>query len=351
VNAINQRLEQDNFQVCGGQFTVEHVEFDDATAAAGRWDPAQVASNITKAVADPSIVAIIGHYNSGAAKISIPVANEANLVMVSPANTYPGLTKPEKGEPNEPGVYYPNGNRNYTRVVPADDLQGAVGARWAQSLGATSVYVFDDAELYGKGIADIFNTTATGLGINVMGQESIDPKAADYRALAAKVLDMNPDMVYFGGTTQTNGGQLLKDLRAEGYTGNFMGPDGIFEQAFIDAAGAEAAEGAYITFGGVPPQQLTGLGKEWYDSYVAKFGSEPEAYAAYGFEAASVVMTALNSACSADRDAVRQAVLATENFDGVLGNWSFDENGDTSLTTMSGQQIKAGAFEFVSLLD
>jgi branched-chain amino acid transport system substrate-binding protein len=350
VNAINQRLEQDNFQACGGQFTIEHQEYDDATAAAGKWDPAQVSSNINKAVQDTSVVAIIGHFNSGAAKVSIPVANQANLVMVSPANTYPGLTKPGKGEPNEPDVYYPGGSRNYARVVPADDIQGAVGARWAQSLGVKSVYVFDDAELYGKGIADIFNATAKELGLDVKGQESIDTKAADYRALAAKILDANPDLVYFGGTTQTNGGQLLKDLRAEGYAGKFMGPDGLFEKAFIEAAGNDAAEGAHITFGGVPANQLTGKGKEWYDAYKAKFGGEPEGYASYGYEAASVVMAAINKACKADRAAIRDAVMTTSGFDGILGGWSFDANGDTSLTGMSGQIIKAGEFEFQGLL-
>jgi branched-chain amino acid transport system substrate-binding protein len=301
-------------------------------------------------VQDATVVAIIGHYNSGAAKISIPVANQANLVMVSPANTYPGLTKPDKGEPNEPGVYYPGGTRNYARVVPADDIQGAVGARWAQSLGVKTVYIFDDAQLYGKGIADIFNATAKEVGLEVQGQESIDSKAADYRALAAKILDANPDMVYFGGTTQSNGGQLLKDLRAEGYTGKFMGPDGLFEKAFVEAAGNDAAEGAYITFGGVPANQLTGKGKEWYDAYVAKFGAEPEAYASYGFESAGVVMAAINKACSADRVAIRDAVMATADYDGVLGQWGFDANGDTSLTGMSGQIIKAGEFEFQGLL-
>ena len=80
--------------------------------------------------------------------------------MISPANTYPGLTKPGKGEPNEPDMYYPSGKRNYARVVPADDLQGAVAANWAKQLGATKVYILDDTELYGHGIAVVFAETA-----------------------------------------------------------------------------------------------------------------------------------------------------------------------------------------------
>jgi branched-chain amino acid transport system substrate-binding protein len=350
VNAIKQRLDEAKYQACDGKFTIEYQDLDDATAAAGKWDPGQEAANANKAVADPDVVAYIGTFNSGAAKISIPILNAADLVMVSPANTYPGLTKPGKGEANEPDVYYPNGKRNYARVVPADDLQGAAAANWAKSLGVASVYVLDDAELYGKGVADVFNKTAGTLGLKVLGQESIDGKAADYRALAAKVLDLNPDLVYFGGITQNNAGQLLKDLRAEGFKGKFMGPDGIYETAFIEAAGKDIAEGVYVTFGGVPSAELTGAGKAWYDAYKAKYSSEPEVYAVYGYESANVVLAAIEKTCKVDRAAIRDAVFATKDFDGVLGKWSFDANGDTTLTTMSGAQVTGGDFKFVTAL-
>lgn len=160
VNAIKQAIEENKNAACDGKLKVEYEPYDDATAAAGKWDPAQVTSNANKAVADKNIVAVIGHYNSGAAKLSIPILNQANLVMVSPANTYPGLTKPGKGEAKEPDVYYPNKTRNYARVVPADDLQGVAAAKWAKSLGVKKVYVLSDQELYGKGLADIFEATA-----------------------------------------------------------------------------------------------------------------------------------------------------------------------------------------------
>jgi len=350
VNAIKQRLEEAKYQACGGKFTLEYQDLDDATAAAGKWDAGQEAANANKAVADPAVLAYIGTFNSGAAKISIPILNAADLVMVSPANTYPGLTKPGKGEANEPDVYYPNGKRNYTRVVPADDIQGAAAANWAKTLGVASVYVLDDTELYGKGVADVFNKSAAALGLKVLGQESIDPKAADYRALAAKVLDLKPDLVYFGGITQNNAGQLLKDLRAEGFKGKFMGPDGINEKAFIEAAGADVAEGTYMTLGGLPVGELTGAGKAWYEAYKAKFNSEPEAYAVYGYEAANVIVAAIEKSCKADRAAIRDAVFATKDFDGVLGKWSFDANGDTSITSMSGYQVVKGEIKFSAAL-
>lgn len=352
VNAIKQVLDENKSTVCDGKVKIEYEMMDDATAAAGKWDPAQVTSNANKAVADPSVVAVIGHFNSGAAKLSIPILNQSDLVMVSPANTYPGLTKPGKGEANEPNVYYPNGKRNFTRVVPADDLQGAAAANWAKSIGVKKVYILDDQELYGKGIADIFEATAKKNELEVVGHEGIDSKASDYRALMTKIKALNPDLIYFGGITQNNAGQLVKDMRNVGMTADnvkFMGPDGIFEQALIDAAGKDA-EGVYATFGGVPGKELSGAGKTWYESYKAKYKAEPEAYAAYGYEAAKVAVDAIGKVCKNDRAAIRDAVLATKDFKGVLGTWSFDANGDTSLTTMSGNVVKNGKFEFATVL-
>ena len=352
VNGIKQVLDETNSTACNGKIKIGFESYDDATAAAGKWDPAQVTSNANKAVADKSVVAVIGHFNSGAAKLSIPILNKSNLVMVSPANTYPGLTKPGKGEKNEPNVYYPNGKHNYARVVPADDLQGVAAANWAKSLGIKKAYILDDQELYGKGLADIFEASAKKQGIEVLGHEGIDPKASDYRALMTKIKAKSPELIYFGGTTQTNAGQLIKDMRNVGMTADkvkFMGPDGTFEKALIDAAGKDA-EGVYATFGGVPAKELTGVGKQWYESYKKKYNAEPEAYAAYGYESAKVIVDAINKVCKNDRDAIRDAVLNTKNFNGVLGTWSFDQNGDTTLTTLSGNVVKNGKWEFVTVL-
>jgi len=352
VNAIKQAIEENKNAACDGKIKIQYESYDDATAAAGKWDPGQVTSNANKAVADKNVVAVIGHFNSGAAKLSIPILNQANLVMVSPANTYPGLTKPGKGEAKEPDVYYPNKTRSYARVVPADDLQGVAAAKWAKSLGVKKVYVLSDQELYGKGLADIFEATAKKEGLEVLGKEGINPKASDYKGVMNSIKEKKPDLIYYGGITQNNAGQLIKDARNVGMSADkvkFMGPDGTYEKALIDAAGKDA-EGFYATFGGVPGKELTGDGKTWYESYKKKYNAEPEAYAAYGYDSAKVVINAINQVCKNDRAAIRDAVMATKEMKGVLGNFSFDRNGDTSLTTLSGNQVKNGKWEFVSTL-
>lgn len=336
-----------------GGFTIKYEAWDDASPERGAWDPALEASNADKAIKDPEIVGFIGPYNSGAAKISMPKLNAAGLAMISPGATWPGLTKPGIGEANEPTVYRPSGKINFFRVVPADDIQGKVGAHWARDLGTKKVYIIHDKELYGKGIAGLFQKTVEALGgIEVAGVDGIDPKASNYKSLATKIRQTGADLVYIGATTQTNAAQIAKDLKNSGVRAKLMAPDGCFENAFIEGAGKDTLEGnAYITFGGVPPQQLSGKGKTFYEKYKQTYGAEPEAYAAYGYESANVLIEAIEKSKSKDRSKILAALSQTKNYDGVLGNWSFDANGDTTLTTMSGNTVKNGHFEFVKILE
>jgi branched-chain amino acid transport system substrate-binding protein len=344
VAAIRMALEEAGNKVDGA--SVVYEDWDDASPARGAWDAEKENENANRAIADPDVMVYIGPYNSGAAKVSIPTLNNADLVMISPSNTYAGLTKPGKGLPNEPAVFYPTGRRNYTRVVPSDDIQGAVGAGWAKELGAARVFVLHATELYGHGIALSFADTAARIGLEIVGgPDGIDPRANDYQGLAAKIRDANPDLVFFGGLAENNAGRLFKDIRAVvGDQVKLMGPDGLYQQAFLDDAGA-AANGAFITFGAVAPSKLTGKGAEWYRSYKARFNAEPEVYAAYGYEATRVALDAIKRAGKKDRNAIREAVLATRDYEGVLGRWSFDQNGDTTLTTISGREVKDRKFD------
>lgn len=349
VNGIKMAIDEVGGKI--GEFSIQYEDWDDASPERGAWDPAIEAANADKAINDPDVMAYIGTYNSGAAKISMPKLNQASLVMVSPANTWPGLTKPGIGEANEPYIYRPSGKVTYFRVVPADDIQGYIAALWAKELGVKKIFILHDRELYGKGIAEMVKKTAEKLSLEVVGFEGIDAKAANYKSLVTKMKQKNPDVVYFGGTTQTNAGQIAKDLRNGGLQVKFMVPDGCFENAFIESAGVSNLEGnTFITFAGLPPDKLAGKGQEFYQKYKAKYGSEPEAYSAYGYESAMVILRAIEIAKKKDRQAILQAVAATKDYDGALGKWSFDENGDTSLKLVSGNTVQNGVFQFVKLL-
>jgi len=349
VNGITMAVEQAGG--AAGGFTIVYKSFDDASPEAASWDPKVEATNADNAIADPDVMAYIGTYNSGAAKISMPKLNLASLVMISPANTASGLTKPGLGEKNEPQVYRPSGKVTYFRVVPADDMQGLAGARWALAMGVTSAYVLNDREVYGIGVAASFRDHAKALGITILGFDGIDGKAANYRSTVSRMRNLHPDLVYFGGITQNNGGQIAKDMVNGGLKAKLMVPDGCYEKAFIDAAGEHTLDGrCFVTFGGLPPDQLTGKGKLFVDAYRARFGAEPEAYAAYAYEAANVVLAAIRRVHAKDRAAICAAVAATRDYDGALGHWSFDANGDTSLTTFSGIGVADDRFVFLAAL-
>ena len=349
VNGIEMAIEESGNKV--GAFTIQYDDLDDATAAEGQWTAEKEAANADQAIKDPDVMVYIGTYNSGAAKVSMPKLNQAGLLMVSPANTWPGLTKPGKGDPGEPEKYRPSGKINYVRCVPADDIQGVVSADWAKKLGLNKVFILDDREVYGKGIADLFQARAEEIGLKVLGHEGIDARAQEFKPLMTKVKASGPQLIYFGGTTQTKAGQLVKDMLAVGLDAKFMCPDGCFEEAFIESAGAENLEKrALITFGGLPPEKLSGKGGAFVASFKKKYNKDPEGYAVYGYECGKVAIEAIRRAGKKDRDAIRGAGLTIKNFDGALGKWSFDKNGDTTLRTMSGNTVKGGKFAFETLL-
>lgn len=345
VNGIRMAIEEYNGKV--GNFAIEYIDWDDATAAGGGWTAEAETANAQKAIADPDVMAYIGPYNSGAAEISMPLLNAEGLVQVTPGCTWPGLTKPGFA-PGKPESLRPGKKLTFFRVVPGDDVQVPVGADFARGqLKCKTVYLLDDTQVYGKGIADLFDKVAKDFGLTVLGRESVNERANDFRALMEKIKGTNPDLVYFGGTTMTKGGQIAKDMVSSGLKCPLMVPDGCYEQSFITSAGAENLNGrCYVTFGGVDPSKLEGDGKKFVENYKAKYGKVPESYAIYGYEAAKVVLEAIKKAGAKDREAIRAAVQNTKDFDqGAIGKWSFDANGDTTEARLTVSAVEGGGFK------
>ncbi len=331
-----------------GNFTIKYTDLDDSSAANnGDWDGAVEQANANKVVADPDAMVYIGTYNSGAAKLSIPILNQACLVMISPANSYPGLTKAVQGvtDTGEPGKYYPAGFRNYVRVIGTDDKQGAGGAEWAKEMGAKKVWVLDDTQVYGAGLAKSFALHANEIGLTVLSanktSEGFDAKATDYSALAQKIKDSGADFIYIGSITGQNTGKLWKDLRSALPNVTIMSGDGVFEKSWYDGTGA-AGNGTFLTFGGIGPDQLTGAGKTWFEEYkTAHGGTQPATYTSYGNAAATVALAALKAAATAnDRYEVLKAVLATKDLDTVIGKVGFDANGDNTNQNMTAYKVE-----------
>ncbi|HYH67772.1 MAG TPA: branched-chain amino acid ABC transporter substrate-binding protein [Urbifossiella sp.] len=346
VNAIRLAIDEVRGTVAG--LRVEYEDADDATAAAGYWDAAREAAIARAAAADREVVAVIGPYNSGAAKVSMPILNEAGVVQITPAATYPGLTKKVAGGADgEPEIYRPARRITFCRVIPTDDVQGGLAAKFAATdLKATTAVILHDGELYGRGVASDFAAGCRGNQVRVLATVAIDPTAADYAPTARTVRGHDPDVVFFGGTSQSGGPALARALAAARVRGPLLVPDGCYEEGFLRATGAEALNGrCYATIGGAEISQLGTRGAAFLRAYRDRFKIDPEGYAIYGYEAAKVVLAGIRTAGSADREAVRKAVLGTRDFEaGVLPRWSFDAAGDTTLKQITVSRVTDGRF-------
>jgi branched-chain amino acid transport system substrate-binding protein len=356
VNANTLRIDQSNGAVCDGKYKLVYEAWD-APTTAGQWDPAVETENAKKAAADKSVIAYLGTYNSDAAKLSIPILNQAGpLLMISPTNTNPGLTKADKELPGVTAAYYPTGIRSYARVIPTDDIQGRVAANFVKGLGAQTVYILNGQQTNSMGIADFFKNTAMEIGLTVVGYESIDPTATSYKDLITRISTSNagkaPDAIYVGMIDASKTAQLLKDkvaLMGNNTLVKFIGPNVIQTQTFIDDAGTDVAEGVYTFTAKIPLDKLPASGQQFVKDYEARYNKLTEPYAAYGYETMSVIIKAIENVCAAggnptDRATINKAVFSIKDFDGILGNWSFDANGDTTLADIGFYQVQNGKY-------
>jgi branched-chain amino acid transport system substrate-binding protein len=346
VNGEKLALEEAGGKV--GKFTIKYVSLDDATAAAGKWDPGQTSADGRKAAQDASTIAYLGEFNSGASAISIPILNEANVLQISPSNTYVGLTRSEGADKGEPDKYYPSGKRTFGRVVPADHIQAAAQVTYQKDQGCKKTYILNDKEVYGKGIAVQVQNIGKAQGLAIAGNDGIDTKAANFRSLATKIKSSGADCMFFGGITQNKGVQVFKDVAAANPTMKLFGPDGVAESAFSTKLGSAVEKNTYITNPTLDPKLYPPAAQDFFKKFKAKFGNDPQPYAIYGYEAMKVALLAIQNAGDKgnDKQAVIDAFFKIKDRDSVLGKYSIDENGDTTLSDYGADRVEGGKLVF-----
>jgi branched-chain amino acid transport system substrate-binding protein len=336
VEGIKYVLEQREYKA--GAYTVQYQSCDDATAQAAKWDSAVCSANANAYARNETVIGVIGTFNSGCAAIIIPILGRAPngpIGMVSPANTYVGLTHTGPGlEEGEPDKFYPTGTRNYARVVAADDFQGAADALLAQKLGVKSVYILNDKESYGLGVARQFERAIKKLGIKVAGFDAWDAKASSYESLFQKVKASGADAVFLGGLIDENGGQVIKDkvsVLGDNTKVKLIAPDGFTTTATLVGEGSAgpAGEGMYLSVAGVPPDSLEGAGKEFIDGFKEAQGLDAvEPYTAYAAQALEVLLTAIEGSDGTRAD-VASKLFGIQISGGILGDFTINENGDS----------------------
>jgi branched-chain amino acid transport system substrate-binding protein len=327
----------------GSVFKLEASLLDDAVQ--GKHDPAAGAQNVKTFIADSSVLAMIGPFNSNVAKSEIPLTNDAGLAQISPSNTNDGLTVGDDAKKLR--TAHPDTNA-YFRVCTKDSRQGGALAQFAQKLGYKKIFIIDDNETYGKGLADTFDASFKQLGGTVLGHEHITANQQDFKALLTKVHSTAPDAVFFGGNTSTGGGLLRRQMADVGMSATpYMGGDGISDtEEFVKEAGA-MAQNVYYSFAAPDADKLPSA-KAFVQAYKARFNSDVGPYSAPAFAATQIIIAAIEKAVKDDggkmptRADVLKNIAATSDYPTPIGKIGFDSNGDTTAPILTLKRMVAG---------
>jgi branched-chain amino acid transport system substrate-binding protein len=340
-------IEELNHKGGGSGYKFEAVVYDSATPAAGQYDPAQAATNYKKFIADSLVVAAVGPVMSGEGKAISPILSEADMATVTPSSTNPDITDPRFKE-----QYRPRGKPVYFRNVTTDAYQGPNMANHAyHNLQVRKVYVLDDGGAFGVGIADSFQRRAKELGMTILGRDQLNPKEPDYKTILTKIKGLNPDALYYGGVQQA-AVKLARQAYEVMPKVHKLGSDGLYDLAFPEQVGKEAAEGWWAS--NASPDMLSDpKASEWINTFRTKYKREPINYSFTAYNAVLVIADAVErlvkSGKPVNRASVREAIEQTTLAGTLQGPIAYDENGDIKTRTIALYQVQDGKYKYVSI--
>jgi branched-chain amino acid transport system substrate-binding protein len=338
-----------------GEYKIALKVLDDATAQRGGWDPGQTTINARAAVLDPTTIGYLGELNSGASAVSIPPLNRAGIPQVSPASTAVGLTLAGPSAfPGEPQKYYPTGVRTFVRVVPNDMVQSIAQVHAQRGLGCAKTYVLDDGEVDGADAARSFEVAAQRAGLRVVGTQAFPRDAPNYTAVASGVAQTHPDCVLISADAESGAVGLTTQLAATMPDVKIFGSAGLAESTYTDPAQggipASIDPRVVLTAPNLADSQYPRSASAFAAAYQRRYGAiEPDSI--FGYEAMSLLLTAIGQATDhgtapAVRSAVRAALFATHDRHSVLGTYSVDRAGDTTLNRYGVYGIVSGRLTF-----
>jgi branched-chain amino acid transport system substrate-binding protein len=349
ANAVKLAIKDANDDKLVPGFTLAVDVRDDAVN--GVHDPAKGATNFKAFVDDPTDLGVIGPLNSNVAQTLIPMSNGHLLALISPANTSPELTKGtqalamRKEHPIEV---------TYFRDCPTDDVQGSAGATFAyQTLGARRAYVMDDNATFGRGIADQWASQFRSEGGTIVGHLHARPGQTDFSDMIRAASAAGVDIVFFGGESSTGAAAARKQMAGTALARTtYESGDGIQNQQFLDVAGAEA-ENSYATVAAANAANLP-TADTFMKEYKVAYGQSAGAYSANAYVATKVLVEAVAHSVQANggkmptREQVLDQLRSTPNFSTILGLFSFDQNGDTTLKIVSIWKVKDRHWTFLT---
>ena len=285
-------------------------------------DP-KVGTTVAQKLVDAKVAGVVGHLNSGTSIPASPIYNQAGIPVISGSATNPKLTE--------------QGFKTQFRVVGRDDQQGpAIASYLATNNKPQTVAVIDDATAYGEGIANEVEKTLKAAKINVLPREKGTDKTTDWKAVLTKLRGRNPDAVFYGGMDAT-GGPLLKQGRELGIKAVFSFGDGACTDKMKELAG-DAAEGLLCSQAGIP---VDAADKKFLEAYKKKFNADPILYSPFTYDAAKMLIAAMQKANSTDPKKYLPE-LQKLDFSGATGKISFDGKGDRKDAEMTIFTMKGG---------
>ncbi len=343
-----------------GKYRIVLKTLDDSTAARDGWDPGQTTLNARQAVLDKTTIGYIGELNSGASAISIPLLNRVGIPQISPSSTAVGLTTADAGAaPGEPEKYYPTGVRTFARVVANDSVQAAAQVKLQKSLGCERVYVLEDGEFDGADMAGSFVVAAQTMGLRVVNVQPFPERASDYSSLATSVAQTGADCVLISALTESGAVLLTKQLAAALPHARIFGSAGLAESTYTDPSEGgipvSLDSRVLITVAALGPAAYPATSRAFFADYGARAGLL-EPYAIYGYEAMSLMLSSISRATDrgrepARRSKVREALFSTHDRHSVLGTYSIDQNGDTTLRRYGVYRIVGGELVYVESIE
>jgi branched-chain amino acid transport system substrate-binding protein len=336
-----------------GAYRVSYFSLDDSTPARGRWDPGVTATNAKTAAQDTSTIAYLGDYDSGATAISLPLINAAGILQVSPGSPYIGLTSSRDAGQDEPERFYPSGQRNFARIEPGDPTQAAAQVRLMEQLGVGNVYVLDDQNPFEVPLAQLVAGDARQAGIAVGGEDGLEvTEGAVFSGELEKISASGARAVFFAGSGGAGEASLWRQLHAHDPRLLLLGSSTMTRESFTSAIGAAAAN-TYLTTPALAMNLYPRSASEVLEAYRRHFGGEAGVFALYGYEAMRVVLDAIRSAGSHgnERQAVIGRLFAVKNRDSLLGRYSIEADGETTLSRYGVDRVTRGRAVFTRAID
>jgi branched-chain amino acid transport system substrate-binding protein len=332
-----------------GSFRVGYYSLDDANPRTGQWDPGITAANAKTAAQDTSTIGYIGDYNSAATAVSLPILNGAGILQVSPASPYVGLTSSLDAGQDEPERFYPTGRRSLGRLLPADPVEASAQVRLMGVLGVRRLYVLDDQDPFQVPLAQIVAQDATAAGIKVLAHDSLDTATgSEFASEAARVAESGAQAVFFSGASPSAGDVALwRQLHAADPHLLLLAPNTMLTTAFATQIGP-AGTGTYISTPILPADAYPASAQRVLAAYRARFREAPTPYVLYGYEAMSVVLQSIRDAGphGNNKQAVIEQLFRIRDRDSVLGRYSIQASGDTTLSDYGVDRVVGGQLVF-----